>query len=290
MYVLEKSIIPMPKHMENKNGRVKLASMLESGFQILKDSNEPLVNEGAKWIECDVWKKVCVRPTDSGYKIIIKVDPSDERLSDVTSDEGYYIDVTDESATLCGKSEKGAFYAAVTLKRMLYTEGGELYIHKAYIKDYPDFEMRGHSVECRYGTDLMEKEEWLDFIDYCADIKCNQIHVKAYNCWGVQYDDEPVEYLQLPLKCYPELKTLKNKKYYSVKNGSWRFEKDLIPPMARDDFYGELVTYGKKRNITVCPGLASYGHNTLLPRMMPEIAPVMADGSRGKSGRSVLWP
>ena len=43
------------------------------------------------------------------------------------------------------------------------------------------------------------------------------------------------------------------------------------PTMFEEDFFGEIIAYAKERNITVKPLMNSYGHNTLIPRLLPEL-------------------
>lgn len=284
MFDIGKNLIPKPKEYKNTGLGTKIATTGCGNFTVKTESDEMLVKEGIAILKNKINEKICACDSGDGYIITVKVDENNPAFVGIDSDEAYVIDSGESSATLIGKSERGAFYACITLSQMLYAEGDSLMLAKTYLRDWPDFKKRGLSIESRYGTDLMEKDEWLSFIDYCAELKCNHIHIKAYNCWGVQYDDAPVEYLFLPIKKYPFLKTPKNKKYYSVKDGKWRFEDNLLPPMQRDDFLGDIIAYGKERGVTVCPALASYGHNTLLPRLIPEIAPTMKDGTKGKSG------
>jgi len=42
--------------------------------------------------------------------------------------------------------------------------------------------------------------------------------------------------------------------------------------MFTEDYFGDLVAYGKKHNIKVKPLFNSLGHNTLIPRLFPEIS------------------
>lgn len=279
MYVLEKSIIPMPRKLEDKKERIRIGAFASGEFTVVNESTEMLCAEGVSLLIKDINEKACATPTEGGYKITVKVDENATAFEGIDSDEAYYIDVTDEGAILCGKTDKGAFYACITAKRLIYTEGDSLYIHKAYILDYPGYKNRGLTIETRCGSDLMTLQDWLDAIDYVADIKCNLLGVGLYNCWGVQYDGVVSEYLYVPIKKYPFLKTPKISKFYSVKEKKWHYD-TVLPPMFEEDFFGEVCAYAKKRNVKIRPRFASQSHNTLIPRLMPEIAPIRADGTR----------
>ena len=283
MFDLSKRLIPMPKEYKNTGLSVKIAEMGSGNFTVKSESDDPLALEGASILRKKIKEKIAASDSGDGYVITVKVDESHPAFVGIDSDEAYVIDLGDSFATLLGKSEKGAFYACITLSQMLYVEGDSLMLAKTYLRDWPDFSRRGHSIETRYNTDRMTKEEWFSLIDLLADQKINMIYLGIYNCWGVQYDDAPVEYLYVPFKKYPELKTPKIVKYYSVKEKKW-VSKTELPPMFSEDFLAEVIAYAKRRNIMVVPRLASLSHNTLFPRLMPELAPVMEDGTRAKSG------
>lgn len=72
------------------------------------------------------------------------------------------------------------------------------------------------------------------------------------------------------------------KKYYSPKKGGWIRETNEVP-MAKEDFFGKVVAYGKSKGVEVFPLWNSLGHNTLIPRMYPETAPIV-DGKRSRVG------
>nr|MBQ4320048.1 family 20 glycosylhydrolase [Clostridia bacterium] len=107
---------------------------------------------------------------------------------------------------------------------------------------------------------------------YLASMKYNQVTVGVYGCWGYQYDNIIQEYLYIPFKGYPQLQTPRQIKYYSVAERKWIYKKNILPTMFTDDYFGDLVAYGKKHNIKVKPLFNSLGHNTLIPRIIPEIS------------------
>ena len=284
MFILEKNIIPLPQEINNKNERVAIAEIGEGNFFIENLSSDMLACEGREWILNDVFKRICAKEKEGGYKITITVAPENEKFSEIVSDEAYYIETTVDGATLCGKTEKGAFYAAITFTKMCYIEGDTLWLALADILDWPNFRYRAQKMESRYGSDFMTREDWYKAIDYYADMKINDIAVHLYNCWSSQYDGEKVEYFYINSKKHPKLKTLKNKKYYSVKTGTWHYEHQVLPKMVEEDHLGDIMAYAKRRNIELAPSMATFGHNTLIPRIYPEVAPIMENGERGTQG------
>ena len=173
----------------------------------------------------------------------------------------YSVEVTENAIELTGFGDAGLYYTAVTLSQIM--SGGEVPV--CTVLDWPDMASRGHYIECRYASDLMTKQDWLDAIDEMAMQKLNYFGIDLYNCWVVQYDGRVSEYLYIPIEGHPELQTTAISKYYSPKLGHWvRDEK--VHPIAAEDFLGELINYGRKRGMGFSLGFSSYGHNTLIPR------------------------
>lgn len=137
--------------------------------------------------------------------------------------------------------------------------------------------------ENKWGPDRMTLEDYKDMIDYMAEIKMNTLCIGIYGCWGVQYRNEVLEFFMLPIDQYPQLKTPKLIEYYSPGKGEW-IKLNYLPTIFKDDFFGDIIKYGKTKHVTVYPAFNSMGHNTLLPRVFPEISAVDEKGnSRGSS-------
>lgn len=280
MINLNKKLIPLPKHIEERDLCVKVASVGMPFYNIRLENDKN--QAAAAYIKEKFSSLAAILPECEGedFTIIIRTNPDDKAFSKITSSEAYYIDASEDKAILCGKSDAGAFYAAVTFADMLYAEGDNVYLQAAYILDYPDFKYRGQFMECRYGSEFMEKEDWFKVIDTLAAMKSNQLAIGVYGCWSRQYDGRPTEYLYIPIKKYPFLKTPKNIKYYSVKEKRWVHKDNILPTMFEEDYFGEIIKYGKEKNVTVKPLFNSLGHNTLIPKLIPEIA---AKDEEGKS-------
>ena len=281
MLNLDKILIPRPRRLRTYGETVKLVSGGASRCYVDVKGDDPRIPEGAQMI-CA--RLACKQGRGNGYPITLLVDATHEKFDGIEKNEAYFIEVGTDGATLCGKDAAGAFYAAVTFCEMLYTEGEDVCVERAEILDYPDFARRGQFIECRYGTEFLSLQDWCDFIDYMAKMKFNTLTVGVYGCWEYQYDGTHVEYLYLPLSKYPQLKTPKNIKYYSVKEQRLVHNEDLLPTMFEKDYFGELVAYAKRKNVLVKPLFNSLGHNTLIPRMMPEIAAKREDGTPSGKG------
>ena len=193
-------------------------------------------------------------------------------------EQGYELSVNARGVTLTGFGETGLYYAAVSFVQLIQSTT----LPCCRVLDWPDMPFRLHKIECRFGTDLMEKQDWMDLIDELAMQKISHIQINLYGCWVVQYDGKVSEYLYVPIENHPELKTPVRKKYFDPATGQW-IEEETLPPMYKDDFFGELVSYGKARGVMVYAGFNSYGHNTLIPRTNPNVS------AKEESGEPTLF-
>ena len=180
--------------------------------------------------------------------------------------EGYVLDVRDR-ITVRAPEEAGLFYGAVTLAQLVRPGGT---VPGLRIVDEPDFVRRGIFVENKWGMDLMSLEDWKDVIDVLSRLKLNTLDIGVYGCWCVQYEGQVTEFLTVPLPNYPLLRTEKTIRYYSPSSG-WK-HLTYLPVLFEEDLLGDIVKYGRERNVLVYPHFNSLGHNTLIPRLYPEVS------------------
>ena len=192
-------------------------------------------------------------------------------------EEGYKLKINQKGITITGFGEEGLFYGVVSFRQLCKWELRGVELPAVEIVDWPDYKFRAYKQECRYGSNIATKQDWLDLIDDLANKKYAQICVALYGCWGIQYDADHVEYLYLPLKDYPEVNTKMRIKYYSPTEDRW-YDCQTLPPIYEKNFFGELVTYAKDRAIDIFPSVNSLGHNTLFPRLFPECSTKDAKG------------
>ena len=210
--------------------------------------------------------------SDSGIPVVLELGAAPEGIKN--EEEGYRLCINSQGITVTGFGARGLFYGVVSLMQ-LWTENT---IPAVEILDWPDSRLRGIKEECRYGSNMMEKQDWFEMIDDLASKKMNRLSMGIYGCWGIQYDGKVAQYLYLPLKDYPQLQTPQTVKYYSPSEDKW-YNYETLPPIYRDNFLGEIIRYAKDRGIDVIPGINSFGHNTLFPAQIPEVAPKDEEGN-----------
>jgi len=149
--------------------------------------------------------------------------------------------------------------------------------------DWPDMKTRGHFMESRYGSNLMTLDDWKYLVDNMANMKMNQLVISVYGCWCVQYDGRVSEYLYVPIKKYPALKTPVVIRYFSPAANRW-IDREQLPPMFEQDFLGDLIAYGKSCGVTIFPLFNSFGHNTLIPAAYPAVSAKDEQGNPSLTG------
>jgi len=186
-------------------------------------------------------------------------------------DEAYELVIRPDGAELTARTKQGIRWGLKTLREVLTRIPATGAIPAAKIVDWPMLRTRGVFIEDKWGPDLMELEDWKDLIDYLAERKLNNLGIGLYGCWCVQYDGTITEWLNVPVPGHPELKREWTVRWYSPTDGE---EKEItyLSPIFEQDFLGDIVAYGQQHGVEVIPYVNSLGHNTLIPRLIPEFA------------------
>jgi hypothetical protein len=242
--------------------------LTKSAVNLLKDTLTGLLN-------------VCASCANGNVKIILAM--SDAPAGVNNPEQAYSIEISGDCITVTGFGSAGLYYGVLTLKQCLKIEENILKLPCMKILDWPDLSTRGHFMESRYGSNLMTLDDWKYVVDHMAAMKMNQLVVSVYGCWCVQYDDRVSEYMYVPIKKYPKLKTPVVIRYYSPNDGAW-VDSEQLPPMFEQDFFGELIAYGKTKGVTIFPLVNSYGHNTLIPARYPEVSAKDENGEAALTG------
>ena len=220
-------LIPLPKRIEQGDKSFKVADFAGK-VKIALGCECELAESAKEWIAKRLfdYNLITVSDEDGLYTITISVD---ESLEGMDTEEGYVIKSHEGGAELIGKGTSGAFYAAVTFADMLENLNGCVEVPEAEIFDFPDFPQRSEMMECRWGAEFMEKEDYFKAIDYFASLKHNRVLIEIYSCWGGQFDEPTAGALLVEVPGYPNVKKYHKKnavnvgKYYS-KPRAFRYE------------------------------------------------------------------
>lgn len=277
MFDAKKILIPYPQNITDSKGDILIGKLSKPYFNFENTATGEVADEAEKLF----WQKISEKTaiikgcTQADYKIELSVCANE--FEGACIKDSYKIKISKTHAQIIGYDQGGLYYGVVTFLTLVHTIGSDVLIPELEIYDYPDFKTRSQFMECRFGSDFMTLEDWKSAIDYFSMLKINKLTIAVYGCWGVQYNMRS-EYLYVPFKNHPNLKTPRDIKYYSVKDRKYIVRENVLPPMYEQDFFAQLVQYGKKKNMMVTLLFNSLGHNGLIPRVYPEIASVGEDG------------
>lgn len=268
MFNLKKSIIPSPVTVIDNEKKVKIGEVANADFSLKLQGSGTIFDEAVKYLYKTFEEKMFTVSPEGKFELSLKIDADNKEIKGKS--EAYTIEIDDKKAVLSGVDEVGALYAAYTFAQLVHIEGNDILLPQCKIVDFPRFPKRGHYFESRFGSDFLTLDDWMEAIDYLAPSKINQIIVGVYGCWGPQYDSVNAAFLNIPIDKYPQLKTPRDIKYYSVNSRCQVYKKDVLPTMYENDFFGEVIAYGKKKGIEIVPLFNSLGHNTVIPAAFPE--------------------
>ena len=277
-------IVPVPQQPKQLDGAgLKLTRTTK--FNVTAPTAEfgpvKTAGERVRKLFADHCGEDCFCACDEGVKITLSIEPAPFELR--CPDEAYKLTVTDKGIDLVGYGEKGLLYAVISLEQINDWDIYGCEIPAMEVQDWPENRWRGIKQESRWGSDMMERDEWMAMLDDLADKKMNTVGLAIYGCWGMEYDGQVSEYCYLPIKGHPELKTPKRVKYWSAEEGRWVYCQTL-PPIYRDNLMEDIFIRARDLGIQIIPGWNSYGHNTLMPTKIPDIASKDENGQPLKTG------
>ena len=263
-------IVPVPQQPKRLEGKgLKLTRT--SKFNITAPTAEfgpvKTAGERVRKLFADHCGEHCFCACDEAVKVTLSIQPIPFETR--CPDEAYKLTVTEKGIDLVGYGEKGLLYAVISLEQINDWDIYGCEIPAMEVLDWPNNPLRGIGEESRWGSDMMEQDEWMEMLEDMASRKMNILGLNLYGSWSVQYDDRKSEYFYLPVKKFPELKTPKKVKYWSCEENRW-VESEQLPPIYRDNFIEKIFARARDLGIKVSPGVAAYGHNTLIPTVFPE--------------------
>ena len=240
-------VFPEGKEALDKGGYVEISD----DYRIVMGDNPPILEvEAARLLAKEIKELanvsiqiINIHQAVKGQKLILVGTSFQDYLSedfDSLKPEGYILDIDEGRIILCGKDPAGTFYSCETLKQLLRVNGRKVIVPKVKIRDWPDYRYRGLYVESKWGPDLMTLDDWKELIDFMARIKLNFLDVGVYGCWTIQYENQITEFLMIPLRSYPKLKTPKTIRYYSPLNKRW-VTVSYLPKIFEEDFFSEII-------------------------------------------------
>ncbi len=228
---------------------------------------------------------------EGDYRVTVRLDAefAPSQAPQAAWPEAYALEINPREARLTARTLQGARWGIKTLGAILAAVPPHSTIPAATVVDWPTLSTRGIFVENKWGPDLMTLDDWRAVIDYLAERKMNTMGIGLYGCWCVQYDGRITEWIMTPVPDHPQLRREWTIRWYSPTNEQWQ-ELTYLPRIFEEDFLGEIVAYGREQGVTVVPFVNSLGHNTLIPRLLPEISARDAQGNPRGTGYCLSEP
>ena len=218
-------------------------------------------------------------------------------LTSVPADcrEDYYeLTVQGSEVFIRSPYQEGMVWAAQSLAILFRLILNGKKVPNLTIKDWPVMPVRGIFIENKWGPDRMTNTDWFQAIDAVSSAKMNTLGIGLYGCWGscrFEGSSTPSEFLMVPsaVPGHEDLQTEHRLRWYDPIGDMWHDER-YLPFLFQQDFFADVITYGRERGVNIIPFFNSLGHNTLLPRLRPEIAARNAAGKPSGMGYCLSSP
>lgn len=188
-------------------------------------------------------------------------------LSDeVTSSEGYLLEVTPEGVTLTAGTETGLFYGVQSLLQLVENGGGEIAAQR--ISDAPRYPYRGVMLDV--SRHFFPKEFVKKQLHMLASLKMNRLHLHLTDAAG----------WRLEIKKYPELTRRaawrEGKTWQDWQDGGRKYSEEGAAG-AEGGYYTaddirEIVACADSLHITVIPEIEMPGHSDEVGEVYPELS------------------
>lgn len=273
---LRTRVVPIPKKLEKGDGQA-LVLTPNSKFRIAAPSAEFGPIKGATEKLTAYLTKYCGQDCFAEDGLPVKLTLGETPTEAAGAEGGYRLCISAQGVEITGFDATGVLYGVITFTQLLSWDAEGAHLPALTVLDWPESKFRGIKQECRYGSNVMEREDWLTMLDEMVDKKMNFLCLGLYGCWCVQYDGRVSEYLYIPVKKHPQLQTPMVIKYFSPEENRW-IECEKLPPIFCNNLLEEIFSRCRDLGIKLCPSWNSFGHNTLLPAQIGEISAKEEDG------------
>ncbi|WP_442266159.1 beta-N-acetylhexosaminidase [Tenacibaculum sp. ZS6-P6] len=185
--------------------------------------------------------------------------------TNITDEEGYSLEINENSIIIGSKTSKGAFYAVQTLLQLIpvVNNGEEIPIHCIKIKDKPRFKYRGMHLDVGrhfFSVDFIKK-----YIDVIASLKYNTFH------WHLTEDQG----WRIEIKKYPKLQEIAAYRDETL-IGHYNSQPQQFDGKKYGGYYTQkevkdIVTYASERFVTIIPEIEMPGHSQAAIAAYPEL-------------------
>lgn len=253
------SIIPVPQQAEWRQGTFRpdghTLLWIDAALQDKEVLGNCLAASPLKLVPAS-------KEADSNVVILRQVD----RLPDITSPEGYVLDITPQKVEVRATAGAGLFYGLQTLLQLGADGDGALPV--GTVTDQPRFSYRGMMLDV--SRHFFSKEFVKKQIDALAHYKLNRLHLHLTDAAGWRVE----------IKKYPRLTQFAAWREFPVWKEWWdsgrqykeEGDKDAHGGYYTQDDIRELLAYAAARYVTIIPEIEMPAHSEEVLTAYPELS------------------
>ena len=274
---------PQPKQVELGEGISELAR----DVRLTTINVDPVERKALRLILSDAGVHVVANKKD--YIIDARVEdeanfPKLEQVPVELREEYYELTIQGSKIYIRSPHQGGIVWAAQTLSTLFHIMFDGFAVPNLTIRDWPNTPLRGIVSECNWGNERMMRSDWYQTINAISSFKLNSWVLGIYNCvpgCRVSLPEMPSEFLMTPVPAdnpaEAPMHSLSRFRYYNQKYDRW-YDREVPPAMYEDDFFSDLLTYGRERGVNIYPYFNLLSSSTLLPAIKPELSAKDAKG------------
>lgn len=251
-------LLPVPQDMQTAKGHFTIGKGTRLYIAAPGEDKSAIANAFA------AWDGVLETAGENSTVNCIAMEICDN-VDDITSPEGYTINVTRERIDVKATSAAGLFYAAQTLQQL--ADGGNT-IPACTIADEPQFAYRGLMLDVSrhfFGKEFVKKQ-----IDAMAHFKMNRLHLHLTDAAG----------WRIEIKRYPRLTEFAAWRSPAIWKEWWFGDRKYIEEGSEGAYGGyytqedikELVAYAAEHYITIIPEIEMPAHSEETLTAYPELS------------------
>lgn len=196
-------------------------------------------------------------------------------LTDARTSQDYRLDVRRDGVRLLAGGDAGLRYGLDTLRQLVDGFGDS--VPGMVIEDGPWLVDRGVYLESTHAASAFDVDDWKTVLAQLASYRFNRVGLALYGCWDLRHDGERSETMLVSLDDFPLLRTTSRVRYFDPHEGR-EVVAEFTSPLRDDAAFGAVVDEARRLGVEVTPCFAGPGHNTLIPRLYPEMSAKDADG------------
>lgn len=252
------SLLPIPQEMQTSDGEFTLTDETKLYIDAPTDDKSAIAKVFTAWNT-----QLATVETDAATDCIAM--EVCDKVENITSPEGYTINVTKDRIDVKATSGAGLFYAAQTLQQL--ADGGNT-IPICTITDEPQFAYRGLMLDVSrhfFGKEFVKKQ-----IDVLAQYKMNRLHLHLTDAAG----------WRIEIKKYPRLTEFAAWRKPAIWKDWWFGDRKYVEEGSEGAYGGyytqedikELVAYAAERYITIIPEIEMPAHSEEVLTAYPELS------------------